>query len=94
MALTQTKKESREARTERKNNMDKINDVFISVTTVFFAGCAWVIKRLFNRIDDAHRRIDKLDSLVDRAYLENQLKPIRGEVSLILQTLLENSKRN
>ena len=90
MALTRTKKESREARTERKNNMDKINDVFISVTTVFFAGCAWGI----NRSDDAHRRIDKLDSLVDRAYLENQLKPIRGEVSLILQTLLENSKRN
>jgi len=74
--------------------MDKIQEFIITIVTAFIAITGWVIKRLFKRIDEAHERIDKLDSLVDRAYLENQLKPIRGELSLILKTLLENSKRN
>ena len=38
--------------------------------------------------------IDKLDKLVDQHYLETQLAPIRGEVSLILKTLLKTSKQD
>ena len=72
--------------------MDKINDLIVTITTAFLAGLAWLVKRLFNRIDEAHKRIDKLDTLVDRQYLETQLAPIRGEVSLILKTLLKTSK--
>ncbi len=79
---------------KKKMIMDKISEILITMVTASLAGLAWVLKRLFKRIDDAHERIDKLDSLVDRAYLENQLSPIRGEVSLILKTLLENSKRS
>ena len=74
--------------------MDKFQEVIITIITAFLAGVGWIIRRLFNRIDEAHERIDRLDSLVDREYLENQLRPIRGEVSLILKTLLETSKRN
>ena len=74
--------------------MDKLQEIILTGITAFVAITGWVIKRLFKRIDEAHERIDKLDSLVDRAYLENQLKPIRGELSLILKTLLESSKRN
>ena len=81
-------------RKSRKDIMDKINDIVISITTVFLAGCAWIVKRLFNRIDEAHARIDKLDKLVDQHYLETQLAPIRGEVSLILKTLLKTSKQD
>ena len=73
--------------------MDKLSDILITMLTASLAGLAWVLKRLFKRIDDAHSRIDKLDKLVDRPYLETQLAPIRGEVSLILKTLLETSKR-
>jgi len=74
--------------------MDKFQEVIITIITAFLAGVGWVLRRLFNRIDEAHERIDRLDSLVDREYLENQLRPIRGEVSLILKTLLETSKRD
>ena len=74
--------------------MDKFQEVIITIITAFLAGVGWILRRLFNRIDEAHERIDRLDSLVDREYLENQLRPIRGEVSLILKTLLETSKRN
>ena len=73
--------------------MDKFQEVIITIITAFLAGVGWILRRLFNRIDEAHERIDRLDSLVDREYLENQLRPIRGEVSLILKTLLETSKR-
>tara|TARA_R110000803_G_scaffold210734_1_gene283475 strand:+ start:3324 stop:3548 length:225 start_codon:yes stop_codon:yes gene_type:complete len=73
--------------------MDKMTEILITMITASVAGVAWVVKRLFKRIDDAHHRIDKLDKLVDRTYLETQLAPIRGEVSLILKTLLDNSKR-
>ena len=74
--------------------MDKFQGVIITIITAFLAGVGWILRRLFNRIDEAHERIDRLDSLVDREYLENQLRPIRGEVSLILKTLLETSKRD
>ena len=73
--------------------MDKMSDIIITMMTASIAGLAWILKRLFKRIDDAHHRIDKLDKLVDQTYLETQLAPIRGEVSLILKTLLETSKR-
>ena len=70
--------------------MDKLSDIIITMMTASIAGLAWILKRLFKRIDDAHHRIDKLDKLVDQTYLETQLAPIRGEVSLILKTLLYN----
>jgi hypothetical protein len=73
--------------------MDKMSELLITMITASIAGLAWILKRLFKRIDEAHHRIDKLDKLVDRPYLETQLAPIRGEVSLILKTLLETSKR-
>ena len=73
--------------------MDKMTEILITMITASVAGVAWVVKRLFKRIDDAHHRIDKLDKLVDRTYLETQLAPIRSEVSLILKTLLDTSKR-
>ena len=70
-----------------------MTEILITMITASVAGVAWVVKRLFKRIDDAHHRIDKLDKLVDRTYLETQLAPIRSEVSLILKTLLDTSKR-
>lgn len=92
--MTQMKNAFQEALTERKSKMDKINDIFFSIATGFLAWGAWLVKRLFRRIDDAHARIDRLDTLVDRQYLETQLAPLRGDVSLILKTLLETSKQN
>ena len=52
---------------------------------------AWMIRRLFKSVDKAHARINVLErNLVDRAYLESQLAPIRQDLNLILKHLLES----
>ena len=74
--------------------MDKINEVVIAVSSGTLGVCLWVFKRMFKSIDVAHERIDKIESkIVDKQYLENQLSPIRHDVSIILQHLLDNKNR-
>ena len=73
--------------------MDKINEVVIAVSGAGLGLGLWVFKRLFKSVDIAHERIDKLESQqVDRIYLETQLAPIRQDLNIILQHLLENKK--
>ena len=70
-----------------------MNEVVIAVITGTIGVCLWVFKRMFKSIDIAHERIDKLESnIVDRQYLENQLSPIRHDLGIILQHLLESKK--
>lgn len=74
--------------------MDKINEVVIAVSGAGLGLVLWVCKRMFKSIDIAHDRIDKLESRqVDRQYLETQLSPIRHDVNIILQHLLDNKNR-
>ena len=74
--------------------MDKINEFVITVSGAFLGIGLWISKRLFNSIDTAHKRIDKLESkLVDREYLETQLSPIRQDLNIILKHLLYNQKK-
>ena len=61
--------------------MDKIQELmiafFVSITGVF----AFLAKRLFASVDNANKRIDKLESkIVDRQFLESQIDPIRSEL--------------
>ena len=71
--------------------MDKINELFVAALGVIGGLVAWVIRRLFKSVDKAHARINVLEkSLVDRAYLESQLTPIRQDLKMILAHLLEN----
>ena len=73
--------------------MDKINEIYIAVTSGLLAVGLWIFKRLFRSIDIAHERIDKLEAKqVDRVYLETQLAPIRQDLNIILQHLLGNKK--
>ncbi len=73
--------------------MDKINEVYLAVTSGLLAVGLWIFKRLFRSIDIAHERIDKLEAKqVDRAHLETQLAPIRQDLNIILQHLLGNKK--
>jgi|TARA_R100001530_G_scaffold83460_1_gene58220 hypothetical protein len=73
--------------------VDKINEIYLAVTSGLLAVGLWIFKRLFRSIDIAHERIDKLEAKqVDRAHLETQLAPIRQDLNIILQHLLGNKK--
>lgn len=69
--------------------MDKINEIAIAISSGVIAIGVWIFKRLFKSIDVAHDRIDKLESqTVNRQFLENQLAPIRQDLNIITQHLL------
>ena len=71
--------------------MDKISELFLAAVGIIGGLVAWVIRRLFKSVDKAHARINVLEkNLVDRAYLESQLTPIRQDLKMILAHLLEN----
>ena len=71
--------------------MDKISELLLAALGIIGGLVAWVIRRLFKSVDKAHARINVLEkSLVDRAYLESQLTPIRQDLKMILAHLLEN----
>ena len=70
--------------------MDKLQELmvalFVTVTSVF----ALLAKRMFASVDNANKRIDKLEGkLVDRQFLESQIDPIRSDLNIILKHLLE-----
>lgn len=71
--------------------MEKINEILVSIVGASVAFFGWIVRRLFKSIDKAHARITTLEkSIVDRHYLENQLAPIRQDLTLILSHLLEH----
>jgi hypothetical protein len=73
--------------------VDKINEMYIAITSGLLGTGLWIFKRLFKSIDLAHERIDRLESkVVDRAYLESQLVPIRQDLKIILKHLLGTKK--
>ena len=74
----------------RLNNLDRLNELLFAAIGVISGISAFIIRRLFRSVDKAHARINVLEkNLVDRAYLESQLTPIRQDLNLILKHLLE-----
>ncbi len=75
--------------------VEKLNELVLATVASFAAMGVWFFKRLFKSIDIAHERIDKLEAKqVDRIYLETQLAPIRTDLNIILQHLLETKKND
>ena len=69
--------------------MDRINDIALAVTSGLVALGVFLFKRLFKSIDIAHERVDKLESeTVNRQFLENQLAPIRADLNIITEHLI------
>lgn len=69
--------------------MDKINEVMLAVTSGVVALGVFLFKRIFTSIDIAHERVDKLESeAVNRQFLENQLAPIRADLNIITEHLI------
>jgi|TARA_R110001592_G_scaffold349759_1_gene645321 hypothetical protein len=74
--------------------LDKISELLLAAVGIIGGLVAWVIRRLFKSVDKAHARINVLEkNIVDRAYLETQLAPIRQDLSIILKHLLYNKKK-
>ena len=72
-------------------NLEKVNDLGVWIFGVLLAGVSWVFARLFKSVDEAHIRIDRIESqVVDRKYLESQMSPIRQDLNMILKHLLEH----
>ena len=79
-----------ETLTIRLNNLDKLNELLLTAIGIISGISAFIIRRLFRSVDKAHARINVLEkNLVDRAFLESQLTPIRQDLNLILKHLLE-----
>ena len=70
--------------------MYKLDELSLALTGIIATMGGWTVSRLYKSADKAHSRIAVLEkSLVDRAYLESQLAPMRADINLILKTLLE-----
>lgn len=70
--------------------MDKIQEIFTTITVSVVGIFGFMAKRLFTTVDNCNNRIDKLEkNLVDRRFLESQIDPIRSDLNLILKHLLE-----
>jgi hypothetical protein len=70
--------------------LDKLNELLIAAVGIIGGFIAFIIKKLHRSVDKAHDRINALEkNLIDRAYLESQLTPIRQDLNLILKHLLE-----
>ena len=90
MDWLQTSGELAETLTIRLNNLDRLNELLFAAIGVISGISTFIIRRLFRSVDKAHARINVLEkNLVDRAYLESQLTPIRQDLNLILKHLLE-----
>lgn len=71
--------------------MEKLSEWFLAVCTMLAGGMAFIVKRLFGRIDKLEERADSLErSILTRADLDNSLEPLKDTNQLILSHLLEH----
>lgn len=71
--------------------MEKFNDWFLALCTAIASIGAWVVKRLFGRIDKLENRVDDVErNLLTRDDLESSLEPLKDTNNLILSHLLEH----
>ena len=73
--------------------IEKLNEMLFFVLTILAGAFGWIIKTLRADTVQAHKRIDDLEKrIITKENLESALSPIRSDVNLILQTLLERKK--
>ena len=69
---------------------NKVTEIFLAAVGIISGLTTYIIRKLFKSVEKCEARINVLEkNLVDRAHLESQLTPIRHDVNLILQHLLE-----
>ena len=69
---------------------EKLNELFFAVLTIMAGAFGWIIKNIKSEATEAHKRIDSLERrIVTYEQLENTLKPIRTDLTLIKEHLLD-----
>ena len=70
---------------------NKLNEWFLALCTFLVGGVAFIVKRLFGRIDRLEERTDSLErSLLTREDLDSSLEPLQATNQLILSHLLKH----
>ena len=71
--------------------VDKLSEWFLALCTFLVGGVAFIVKRLFGRIDRLEERTDSLErSLLTREDLDSSLEPLQATNQLILSHLLKH----
>jgi hypothetical protein len=71
--------------------VEKFNEWFLALCTFLAGGVAFIVKRLFGRIDRLEERVDDVErSLLTRENLDDSLEPLKNSNNLILSHLLEH----
>ena len=74
--------------------MDKINEFIIATFTALGAMGAFIVKKLYNRIDKLEDQVDAQDKYIERNLLtKDDLNQIKETQNLILQHLLEHRNK-
>ena len=72
---------------------DKFNELFFGAVTIMAGAFGWIIKNIKTDATEAHKRIDAMERrIVSYEQLENTLKPIRTDLTLIKEHLLNDKK--
>ena len=73
--------------------MDKLSDTVYWLFGAIASITAWIVKRLFGRIDMLEERVDDIErTQLTKEDLDSSLEPIRDTNTMILTHLLEHRK--
>jgi len=71
--------------------IDKLNEVVFWLLGIIASIGAWIVNRLFGRLDALEERVDEAErTLLTRENLEDSLEPLKTTNQLILSHLLKH----
>ena len=73
--------------------IEKMNEMLFFILTILAGAFGWIIKTIRSDTTSAHKRIDDMERrIITKENPESALSPLRSDVNLILQTLLDRKK--
>ena len=73
--------------------MEKLSDIVYWLLGIIASIGAWIVKRLFGRIDTLEERVDDIEcTQLTKEDLDSSLEPIRDTNTMILNHLLEHRR--
>ena len=70
-----------------------MNEMLFFILTILAGAFGWIIKTIRSDTTSAHKSIDDMERrIITKENLNSALSPLRSDVDLILQTLLDRKK--